>query len=308
MTENYLVPSKDLGGKYISGQGKAHNCCKQHTPIFNCRMYGTFNVCLTDTSVNILQFTPSIQTEKNNYWFITISQNGLEYCGWAVRGVGSHQRFQTLEILTKELLPNELKERPFNVNVYERWDEQKINEWAKEQYWFQTFSFSSTKRADSEMLWNTIDVIDWSNKKVLDIGCHYGYFSFQASSKGACVYGRDKDSRSLQTAKIIRNNIIQQDVNFKKASEIPFSNSYDVSLYLSVHHQIDPTYLNLQNTINRLKNITREHIFVELILPPMFPQKSTMTEKQIDKIVGGTILARYKHKVRGERKIYWIQK
>lgn len=295
-----------LEGKYKSGQGKAHTCCNQHTSTFNCRMYGTFNVHLVEEGTSILHFTPSIVTEKNSYWFTILSRQGVEYCGWAVRGHNSHQNERTLEIVTKELLPEELRKGSFKVHVYEKWDEDKISKWAKMQYWFQTFPFSPAKRADSKMLWNSLDVVNWSNKHVLDIGCHYGYFSFQASSKGAIVYGRDINAQSLKVARIIRNNIIQQDVIFEKASGIPFSSNYDISLYLSVHHQLDPTYLDLQKTIARLGRITNEHIFVELILPPMFPQKSNLTEKQIDKIVGGKILTRYRHGVRGIRKVYRI--
>jgi len=297
-----------LQGTYVSGQGEAHNCCSQHNSIFNCKMFGTFNIKLYAEYTSILHFTPSIHTEKNNYWFVVLSLNNNEYCGWAVRGHDSHQGGRTLEILTKKLLPDDLKTGILQVQIFERWDDSKIKKWAKDKYWFQTFPFTPVPRSNSQLVWDAINVVDWKDKKVLDIGCQCGYFSFQASKSGAYVCGTDSSLSAIQMAKTIRNNIIQQDVKFEKFSGIPFSSIYDISLYLSVHHQIDPNYLNLQNTITQLKRITKEHIFVELILPPTFPKEGNLSEDDIDKIVSGTVLARYKNKVRGFRKVYWIQK
>jgi len=43
-------------------------------------------------------------------------------------------------------------------------------------------------------------------------------------------------------------------------------------------------------------------------MPPMFPKNGSLTEEQIDKIVGGEVLTRYQHNVRGIRKVYHIRK
>jgi len=105
--------------------------------------------------------------------------------------------------------------------------------------------------------------------------------------------------------KVICDNIIQQDVKFVR--EIP-EGKFNTILYLSVHHQPDPNYKKLKQKIKQLKEKAKAHLFVELIMPPMFPKNNSLTEEQIDKIIGGKILDRYKHKVRGIRKIYWINK
>lgn len=289
-------------GQYVTGQGKAHTCCSPHTKVFKCQMFGTFNIKIKGRQ--ILDFAPSITSEKAAYWLVRISKGGsLNYYGWAIRDFTSHQNPQILEVLTKELLPEDFKSGILSVAILKRWDAQSIKLWASKQYWFQSFPFSSVKKADSEYLWKIIDKINWSGFSVLDIGAHYGYFSFKASEKGAHVIGVEPNSSSRNCAITIQENIIHQDVQF-----IPkdLGGQFDVILHLSVYHQMDPEYKNLENYLNGLRGRTRKHLFVELILPPMFPRKRKMSEKEIDKIVGGKILTRYQHKVRGIRKVYQI--
>lgn len=289
-----------MDARYIVGQGKAHKCCKPHTPVFNCKMYGTFNVYIEG---RLDYFQPSITYGGKNYWFTRIEHDGQEYFGWAIRDEGSHQRIKVLEILTKQRLPESLKTDGLKITVFEKWDEKRIENWAKDQYWFQDFPFSSEHRADSEFLWKIINKVDWAGQSVLDIGCHYGYFSFKASELGAHVVGMDVNNKSLNIAETIRNNIIHQDVKFVR--EEP-SHPFDTILYLSVHHQPDPKYLCLKEKMNSLKTRANKHLFVELIMPPMFPKAKTPNEAEIDEIVDGQILTRYKHKVRGVRKVYYV--
>jgi SAM-dependent methyltransferase len=269
-------------------------------------MFGTFNINIP--SFRLFQHKSAIQCGKKKYWYVRMCHRntGDIRIGWAIRDVDSSQRVNTLEILTKELLPESFKKGEIEITLPKLWRPEKITEWAKNVYWFQTFPFSPKKRADSEMLWNTINDIDWSGQKVLDIGCHYGFMSFKASELGACVTGLDKNKQSLDRASTIQNHIIQQDVTFT-TSDPKAEKSYDVVLYLSVHHQVDPSYQNLIKTMEQLKSVARKYVFVELIMPPTFPKKSTMTEDQIDKIVGGTVLCRYRHVVRGHRKVYKVE-
>lgn len=290
-----------IKGHYLTGAGKASRCCKAHDKVFNCRMIGTFNVLLEEKF--IYDFEPSIETKKASYWFVELEKNKQHYYGWAIRDHISHQRTNILEVLTKELLPSMLKEGDIHIKILKRWSKEKIKGWAKDQYWFQGFSFSPIKKADSKFLWDKINIIDWSGCSVLDIGCHYGYFAFSASEAGAGVIGFDTNENSLEMAETIRDNIIHQDVSFVR--KYPKSN-FDIILYLSVHHQPDPEYQKLVEKIKELKSRANKHLFVELILPPMFPRNGKMGKKEIDKIVGGKILATYKHKVRGIRRIYQI--
>jgi len=288
-----------MEGKYITGVGKASSRCRQHISVFNCNMFGTFNVRLKHG--NILDFTPTVVSEKNNYWLVKLRRSKVVRYGWAVRGKKSRQKENTLEVLTKVLLPESLKEERFAVNVFERWKEGKILEWVKDKYWFQGFDFSPVEKADSLSVWKKLNFIDWSNLSVLDLGCHYGYFSFNMSAEGAHVVGVEPDVNSRRMSQIIQENIIMQDVDFVRDDD---KREYDIIVYLSVHHQIDPTYQNLKEMIDRLKRRSRNFLFVELIMPPMFPKGNTLSEREIDNIVGGRVLDKYQHNVRGVRKIY----
>lgn len=270
-------------------------------------MFGTFNVRLKGKrkASFFREVEPSTVEGVNWYWFVRISKEGKNCFGWVKRWRHHTSNISLLEIITKELIPKDFYKGELELELYKRWSKDKVKEWAKDLYWWQTFDFSPIKRADSEFLWNTINVVDWSSCSVLDVGCHYGYHSFQASKLGARVVGFDKGVNGIKTAKIIRDRIIHEDVNF--VEEDP-GGAFDIILYLSVHHQIDPNYCNLRNKVNEYKSRARKHLFIELIIPPHFPSNKSMTEEGIDKIVGGKVLARYSHRVRGVRKVYWIER
>jgi len=265
-------------------------------------MYGTFNISVPDLDIT-KQPNPIICNGKR-YWFTKLQIGKIIKYGWCIRDIGSNQRLNTIEVLTKKLLPEDFKVSKIDVSFPDLWSDEKITAWSKNQYWFQTFPFSFRKRADSQFVWDTINKISWNDMEVLDIGCHYGFFSFKASEHGASVVGMDINKNSLSVAQTIQDHIIQQDVDF--CSTFP-NQQFDVILYLSVHHQIDSSYESLESSISRLKQKIRKHLFIELIMPPLFPERSSLTELDIDKIVGGRVLARYKHTVRGNRKIYWIE-
>jgi len=290
-------------GKYIPGEGKAHKCCKPHEEIFHCKMYGTFNVWLKTGKLS--DFEPSIITGHRSYWFVKLTASKESWYGWVIRDHHSKQAMKTLEILSKEKFPDSLKTGTMAVNILERWNEDQIKEWAKDQYWFQGFLFAAQIRSDSERVWNAINQINWKGHTVLDIGAHTGYYSFKASELGAQVTAMEPNKLRLDEGIVIQEHIIQQDVKFTRT--IP-EGMFDTILYLSVHHQPDPNYKKLEGKIKQLRKKCKSHLFVELIMPPMFPKNNSLTEEQIDKIVGGKILDRYKHKVRGIRKIYWIAK
>jgi len=300
-----------MKGKYAKGAGVASGCCGQHTPVFNCKMCGTFNIQLRYGRIN--QFKPTLTNSKNQYFLVKIIHKSKAYYGWAVRGHESRQPYPILEICTKKLLPESLKKEPFGVVILERWSEDQVKEWSEKQYWFQGFPFAAVQKADSLAVWNTINrQVDWSGQTVLDIGCHTGYFAFKASQAGARVVGFEPDLKTLKRMRTIQEHIIMSDVKLVK--EDP-GKTFDTILYLSVHHQPDPTYENLEDKIKELVSRTRKHLFVELIIPPLYPKRLDMTEKDLNRIVlnpaGSTYqqtLLTYRHKVRGTRRIYRIDK
>lgn len=290
-----------MEGKYIVGQGSAHKHCKQHESVFSCKMFGTFNIRLKNGFLT--DFRPTIESGKNFYWFIKLSRKKVDCFAWAVRGRKSHQGHNIVEVISKQPIPDIMKEGGIALLPLERWSDDKVKAWADKQYWFQTFLFSPKVRADSNFVWKKINRIDWNGLSVIDIGAHYGYFSFEASKCGAIVLGVETNRKSLKVAETIRDHIVQQNVNF--VHEDP-GGCFDVVLFLSVFHQIDQTYRSLPYEISKLKSRANKYLFVELIMPPMFPRDYKMSEKEIDTIVGGQILARYKHNVRGERKVYMV--
>lgn len=289
MTHTYI-------GKYINGSGKAHKCTRKHVEFFKCKVFGTFNIKMPQ-DFDIFKFKPARTNGINTYWLVKINDK----YGWALRWQGSNQQLNVLEIYTKEKLPDEYKTGDIKIQILEPMDELAVKDWAKDLYWFQSFSWSP-KRSDSALIWRAINnCIDWKDKRVLDIGCNYGYFSCKASRAGSIVTAFDINKKSLQMAEHIKNHIEMEDFDIVNKDD---EKNYDVILYLSVHHQIDPSYADLQNTLERYKKRCKD-LFIELILPPMFGKG--MAESTLDQIVGGRTLEKYHHLVRGTRKIYHIK-
>lgn len=287
-----------LEGRYQTGQGEAGKHLANHDKVFNCRMVGTFNIACNDS---ILSAAPTISNGGEYYWLVKI--NG--FYGWAYRWRGSNMPRNTLEVITKRSLPDSLKAGLLQIDVSDKWLPDKVKEWATNRYWFQTFPWTShVPKSDSKLVWDAINCIDWRGLSILDYGCSDGYFSFEASKSGACVTGFDIHSPTIEGARTINDHIESQDVAF--TTDEP-EGRFDVILYLSVHHQRDSEYLWLDKEITRLRKKARKHLFVELHVekdmskPPVCP---AMSETGIDKIIGGKILKRYKHRLRGTRKIY----
>lgn len=60
--------------------------------------------------------------------------------------------------------------------------------------------------------------VDFSGKSVLDLGCNFGFFSFQARRQGARhVLGVDRDDHALQGARILQNIFELDDIDFEPA-------------------------------------------------------------------------------------------
>lgn len=296
-----------LHGKYIQGIGRAHRFGDVYRPAFGCSMVATFNVQadrpITDAKpTKTMNLTwPNEDPKPASFWLCQI--NG--HWAWAMRWEGTRLPPTRIEFVSKHHLPEQLKGEPLTIEVFERWSELKIRQWATKHYQWQGFFWLPRQRVDSRSVWEAIRPhTDWSGPDVLDIGSHYGYHSFRASEAGACVTAVEPDDKIRTSGEIIARHIEMQDVRFEKSIQ-PDSEAADITLYLSVQHQWDPGYEKLAEKIAELSGHTKHVLFVELILPPLFGK--TYSAEEVDRMVGGQILTTYRHRLRGNRRIYKVE-
>jgi hypothetical protein len=294
-----------IRGEYANGGGQFHTNMDQFKKIFNCPMIGSFNI---KTAISIMDFPHSIYLpDKFNHrnatggiWFWLVKLN-REYYGWAIRWGGSKQKGTTWEIISKEPFPDSLK-GDIEIEVMERWSDERIKEWDRATYQFQTFPWSSQPRADSKFVWDMIkDRGLWPGATVLDIGCNFGFHSQMAADAGAIVTGYDKNDKVLIQSRLINDHIKMNDCRFRDNFPVGI---YDYIFYFSVHHQGDPFYETLSRKIHQLKGMARKKVFAEFIVPAL---KGPITEANIDALIGNHGILKYKHKVRANRKIYEIK-
>jgi len=288
-------------GKYTSGQGQASHHLASYDEQFNCRMVGTFNVQLK----GVFAETPCIETHNRWYWFAMLSQgNEGRYC-WVTRDKGSEQPKRIVEIITKSPLPDLFKTGQVELEIFDRWPHEQAREWADGQYWFQSWPWTPTQKANSQFVWDTIkDTVDWAGKRVLDIGGNAGFHAFRAAEAGAqCLVVEPSDATRRQ-GKVIAEHIEQQDVLF---TEIDPGRKFDVILYLSVHHRINMDYGGLPETLIDLGNRAND-VLVELHTersdsePPVRPF-THWSRNEIDGMFSAKLVT-YRHNLRCERTVY----
>ena len=98
---------------------------------------------------------------------------------------------------------------------------QKIREYGEIQPWNHNFVFpdgtetnpnlqtvSQGKNEKKLKRFNSIfDQIQWDGKRVLDIGCNEGFFSFQLAQRGAKVIAIDVDALRIRKAEFVKRNL-----------------------------------------------------------------------------------------------------
>lgn len=102
-------------GHYSKGCGKAHTSAWGHTPVFGQTMMGTFNV---KTKRSIRDFPPTIISEQYGRQYWRVQLNG-KYEAWAFRWDGSHMPLMTWELVSREMLPAELKHGEIIIEIDE---------------------------------------------------------------------------------------------------------------------------------------------------------------------------------------------
>ena len=180
------------------------------------------------------------------------------------------------------------------------WTKEKIREWVFSQDWYQTIhiiddiitpgNFVSDRRIQ------LMNLGDLSGKAVLDVGCNSGQLCFEAKKRGASrVVGIDIFDKRLEQAKIIAQ-IKNMDIVFKKMDILESINleQFDFVFCISVLTEIP----NLISSLLTLKKITKEILFLELIIAPLRNLPRTISKaKKVRKIEGRC----YLRKVKGGR-------
>jgi len=282
-------------GRYVNGAGIAHLSNDTYSELFKMPMLGTFNIQVKDAPP-VRSFKACRSKSDCDFYLIRIEKDGEQVYGYVTKPMTSGQREDWYEVISKKLIPDNFKNGEIQFEILERWSDEEIKAWAEDKYWFQSFPWSP-QVADSRLVWDAINHVDWSGKTVLDIGCHYGFHSFRASELGAICRGVDTNPETIKTARTINDHIEMRNVEFAAEDD---GRTADYIFYLSVHHQFDPDYSTLKKTVAAYKKRCGT-LFVELIRPPLFG-----AGKNVDELVGGKKLLTYKHKVRGERAIYEI--
>jgi 2-polyprenyl-3-methyl-5-hydroxy-6-metoxy-1,4-benzoquinol methylase len=282
-------------GNHVKGGGQAHKFNHVYRAYFNCPMFSTFNV-RTDTDLDMTMATAMDHPEGgvSNLWLVKINE---EHYAWAYRSPNTKQSLRTWELVSKRPLPDSLKTGELRLKVLEKYNEDQIQKWVNKHWthsWHQSFDWAGRKSADSQLLWDTMEPhADWSGSLVMDFGTGWGYHAQKASHAGASVVGVELDTT---IAREVNDNIEMQDVRFVKKDP---GGLFDVIIYTSVHHQLDPKYERLAACLDSYR-ARCSTLFVELIRPPMFG-----TEERLKSAVNAaTHLLTYKHNIRGMRSVY----
>ncbi|HXV25480.1 MAG TPA: methyltransferase domain-containing protein [Alphaproteobacteria bacterium] len=103
---------------------------------------------------------------------------------------------------------------------------------------------------------------DLTGKTVLDLGCSYGFFCFEAKRRGATrVVGIDVDPEVIRKARILAS-ILTLEIDFRitDIEAEPISERFDYVLSLNLlHHMRDPVAI-----LHALGAITRERLVLEV--------------------------------------------
>lgn len=307
-----------LNGKYQKGSGRASLVfASVIRKALLRRLFGygdfkgTFNVRIATTEhEKLLAFTPSVIGEEKyetgivgwRFYLCDVVSPLAVKPAWILEwtGPGKNVGLGRLELMSRELLPESFKGPDLRLRVYNKWNTEEVTEWSKDRYWFQSFPWAPP-RSDSKLVWDTIrSCTSWYGKRVLDIGAHTGYYSFEAAKVGSIVTLFEPDKNPFGGAQTIGKHIESQDIEYVKSDP---GGEWDNILYLSVHHQPDPTYAELEAKLTDLRKRCK-YLLLELIVPSL---SGNMMGKQIDEIVGSTPLREYKHKVRRRRRIYCVR-
>ncbi|MGE4291673.1 MAG: methyltransferase [Desulfovibrio sp.] len=113
---------------------------------------------------------------------------------------------------------------------------------------------------DSERSWDNILKLDvgFSGKRVLDIGCMHGYYSFKAEEAGASVTGVDIDEGAIRAAELVA--VARNSGNSFRVFNVenPLDETFDVVLALNVLHRVGDFPLVCRNIFQAARSFVLE--------------------------------------------------
>ena len=294
-------------GHHIKGAGEAKNWEWEFQPPFNCKMVGTFNVEIPKDDLFDRTTLKSSLTFGNAFFYLArlTSCHGKQALAFAYEWKARATPTTLLEFVSKRSLDDDFKQGLIQVTFFRKWEAEEIATWAERQYLFHTFDWSPKPMADCNPVWSKMRLAcSWANRTVLDIGANTGWFSMAAAGEGAEVIGVEPEESVRLAATLIDRHIHQKGVEFVAEDS---GGDFDIILYQSVHHMIDPSYELLPAKIRELKQRCSD-LFVELILPSSgFGYGEKFNDVVVDKLVNGDTLLTYQHNVRGRRRLYHVK-
>ncbi len=112
---------------------------------------------------------------------------------------------------------------------------------------------------------DTLEFIDFQNKRVVDFGCNVGHFTFWAARKGAqsCL-GLDSDEGVIEAARLIASTLDIKSVEFDVVNflEEPLPRQFDVGLLIDFIGKATITKGRLQSVLRALNSAVRDEAVV----------------------------------------------
>lgn len=305
-----------FSGEVIDGCGRAtpamarskmQTVFRQH--LHETIVPGTFNV---RTECEVVFGKPHCVVGDRMFYRMTILKP-RRINVWLYRNRTSKMPPRVLELISRENLKSYLGAKTGSVVTIEYnvpWLRSEIAEFAKQYKWFHSFDFlpPELQRADSSLQLESMRIPNVWDLTVLDVGGHTGYFSVEFWKRGARPTLLEKDKHVVARAHTILKRIVPADVELIRADiqtyEIP--KNYDIVLYMSVHHQFDPTYAELEPMLRKLAEKVDKMFYFEEIIPF---KDSLVTVEQVTRMLKRLywrvkLLVSYEHKIRGTRHIW----
>ena len=129
--------------------------------------------------------------------------------------------------------------------------QKKVKELANKAKWNHNFNLKGISTIENQKFsignnkikWDRINkMVDFNNKKVLDLGCSDGYFSFKSIDAGALlVNGIDLDALRIEKADFVKSLFEYKNLNFSVRDVYNIDlekEKYDIILCLGLLHRI----------------------------------------------------------------------